>query len=73
VPVTYKGRALPPDSRADMLLADAAVVTVKAVAALLPAHDAQVLPYLRHSHVKVGLMMNFQAFRLKDGLGRFIM
>jgi GxxExxY protein len=72
VPVTYKGRTLPLGFRADILVADAVVAEVEAVAALLPAHDAQVLTYLRMSHIRVGLLMNFYATRLKDGLRRFI-
>jgi GxxExxY protein len=72
VPVTYKGKTLPLGFRADILVADAVVVEVKAVAALLPAHDAQVLTYLRMSHIRVGLLTNFHATRLKDGLRRFI-
>lgn len=71
-PVTYKGRTLPLGFRADILVADVVVVEVKAVAALLPAHDAQILTYLRMSHIRVGLLMNFHAKRLKDGLRRFI-
>jgi GxxExxY protein len=72
VPVTYKGKTLPLGFRADILVADAIIVEVKAVAALLPAHDAQVLTYLRMSHIRVGLLMNFHAIRLTDGLRRFI-
>jgi GxxExxY protein len=72
VPVTYKGRTLPLGFRADILVADTVVVEVKAVATLLPAHEAQVLTYLRMSHIRIGLLMNFHALRLKDGLRRFI-
>jgi GxxExxY protein len=72
VPVTYKGKTLPLGFRADILVADVVLVEVKAVAALLPAHDAQVLTYLRMSHIRVGLLMNFHVTRLKDGLRRFI-
>jgi GxxExxY protein len=68
----YRGRTLPLGFRADILMADTVVVEVKAVAALLPAHDAQVLAYLRMSHICIGLLMNFHAIRLKDGLRRFI-
>ena len=45
---------------------------MRIAAALLPAHDAQVLTYLRMSHIRIGLLMNFYATRLKDGLRRFI-
>jgi GxxExxY protein len=70
--VTYKGKTLPLGFRADILVADVVLVEVKAVAALLPAHDTQVLPYLRTSPIPVGLLMNFHATRLKDGLPRFV-
>jgi GxxExxY protein len=65
-------RIMPLGFRADILVADAVVVEVKAVAALLPAHETQVLTYLRMSHIRIGLLMNFHALRLKDGLRRFI-
>lgn len=58
--------------RADILVADPAIVEIKAAAALLPAHKAQLLTYLRLSQIRVGLSMNFHAMRLKDGLLRCI-
>jgi GxxExxY protein len=48
------------------------ILEIKAVVALLPAHDAQLLSYLRTSSVRIRLLMNFRAPRLKDGLRRFI-
>jgi GxxExxY protein len=48
------------------------ILEIKAVAALLPAHESQLLTYLRMSHLRIGLLMNFHAPRLKDGLRRFI-
>jgi GxxExxY protein len=50
----------------------AILLEIKAVAALLSTHDAQILTYLRMSRIRVGLLMNFHAPRLKDGLRRFI-
>jgi GxxExxY protein len=44
----------------------------KAVVALLPTHEAEILTYLRMSQIPVGLLMNFRAIRLKDGLRRFV-
>jgi GxxExxY protein len=51
---------------------DIVILEIKAVPALLPAHDAQLQTYLRMSGIPVGLLLNFHAVRLKDGLGRFI-
>lgn len=72
VPVIYKGRTIPLEFRADIIVADAVIVEIKAVIVLVPAHEAQILIYLRMSHIRVGLLLNFHARRLKDGLRRFI-
>lgn len=73
VPAVYKGRTIRLGFRADIVVADAIILEIKGVASLIPAHDAQILTYLRMSHIRVGLLMNFHAPRLKDGLRRFIM
>ena len=72
VPVFYKGMQMPLGFRADILVAGIVILEIKAVAALLPAHEAQLLTYLRMSGLPVGLLMNFHALRLKDGLKRFV-
>jgi hypothetical protein len=38
----------------------------------LPEHEAQLLTYLRMSGSQVGLLLNFSALRLKDGLRRLV-
>ena len=48
------------------------IVEIKAVASLIPAHDAQLLTYLRMSGLRIGLLLNFHARLLKDGLRRFV-
>jgi GxxExxY protein len=58
--------------RADILVAGAVILEIKAVPGLLPAHEAQLQTYLRMSGLPVGLLMNFHAMRLKDGLKRFV-
>lgn len=72
VPVIYKGRAVPMGFRADILVAGSIIVEIKAVASLLPAHQTQLLTYLRLSQIRIGLLMNFHARRLKDGQPRCI-
>jgi len=73
IPVTYKARTLAVGFRADILVASAVILEIKAVAALLPTHDAQIITYLRMSQYRIGLLMNFHALRLKDGLRRFVL
>lgn len=73
LPVRYKGLAVPLGFRADLIVAETIVVEVKAVPAILPVHEAQLLTYLRLSGLRVGLLMNFHAPRLKDGLKRLVL
>ena len=56
----------------DILVGNTILVEIKAVVALLPTHDAQILTYLGMSQIPVGLLMNFHAIRLKDGPRRFV-
>ncbi len=72
VPAIYKGRSVPMGYRADIVAANTVILEIKAVAAILPARQAQLLTYLRMSHLKIGLLMNFHAIRLKDGLLRCV-
>jgi GxxExxY protein len=76
MPVVYKGRtiplAIPMGFRADIVTADAVIIEVKAVAAFVPAHRAQLLTFLRMSKIRAGLLMNFHAPQLKEGLLRCV-
>ena len=72
IPIVYKGRRLDKGFRADLLVDDAVIVEVKAVTALAPIHDVQLITYLRMSGLRVGLMFNFHAVRLVDGMRRRI-
>ena len=48
------------------------IVEIKAVANLVPAHDAQVLTYLRLLKLPVGLLINFGAPTFKAGVQRIV-
>jgi GxxExxY protein len=72
MPIRYKDQIFPLGFRADMLVAGAVLLEIKAVAELHPAHDMQLRTYLRMSGIRVGLLLNFHARLLRDGLRRFI-
>jgi PD-(D/E)XK nuclease superfamily len=57
--------------RADTLADQTVILEIKAVPALLPVHETQLQSYLRMSGLPVGLLLDFRALRLKDGLRRF--
>lgn len=44
---------------ADLVVSDCVVVELKAVEDLSPAHEAQLLNYLRATDIEVGLLLNF--------------
>ena len=73
VPVEYKGVALDGGLRIDLLVDDRIVVEVKAVDALTAIHEAQLLTYLKLMNKRVGLLMNFNAVKLRDGLVRRVL
>jgi len=58
--------------RADLLVEGRVLVELKSVEKLAPVHSKQVLTYLRLLQLPVGLLINFGALRLKDGLHRIV-
>ena len=70
--ITYKGLVVPTLYRADLIVEGMTLVELKSVEKLLPIHEAQTLTYLRHAHLSVGLLMNFNVKMLKDGIRRFV-
>ncbi len=56
--VKYKG-AIVGEYCADLVVDDRVIVEVKAVEQLHPAHEAQILNYLKATGKRVGLLVNF--------------
>ena len=56
--VFYKGEMVG-DYFPDLLVDDKVIVELKSGKGLVPEHEAQLLNYLRGSHVEVGLLVNF--------------
>lgn len=54
----------------DMVINQRIIVELKAVDALAPIHEAQLLSYLKLSGYKLGLLINFNVKRLRDGIKR---
>lgn len=58
--------------RVDLLVEGGVVVELKSVETLAPVHSKQVLTYLRLLDLRVGLLINFGAPTLKEGLHRIV-
>jgi GxxExxY protein len=72
VPIYYKNVRLGSDLRLDLLVHDKVIVDNKAKEEILPADKAQLRTYLRLSNLKLGLIINFHAGILKDGIVRIV-
>ncbi len=72
LPVTYRGVQLECGYRLDLLVAEEVILELKTVDKLLPIHDAQLLSYLKLAQKKVGLLINFNSVKVKDGIKRIV-
>lgn len=68
--ISYKGLQLDCAYRLDVVVGNRILLELKAVEHLLPIHEAQVITYLRLSRLPVGLLVNFNATVLRNGLRR---
>jgi GxxExxY protein len=72
LPVIYEEIKLECGYRLDLLVENKLIVELKAVEALNDVHLAQVLTYLKGSGCKLGLLINFNVVKVKDGIRRII-
>lgn len=72
LPLIYEEIKLECGYRLDLLVEDKIVIEVKSIEAINDVHIAQVLTYLKLSKCKLGLLMNFNVARMKDGIKRIV-
>jgi GxxExxY protein len=70
VPVSYKGVNLECGYRVDFAIEGEIILEIKAVDQLLPVHIAQVLTFLKLTGIRTGLLVNFNAEKVKQGIRR---
>lgn len=70
LPLIYNEIKLECGYRADILVEDKIIIEIKSVDDFNDIHLAQVITYLKLSNCKIGLLINFNVRRLKDGLKR---
>lgn len=73
LPVSYKGLVLDCGYRIDLLIENNLVVELKTVEALHKIHEAQLLTYMKLSEINIGLLINFNATLLRNGIKRFVL
>lgn len=72
VPLQYKGHILNKDYVIDILVEDEIILELKAIEAILPVHEAQIISYLKLANKRLGFLINFNVPLLKNGFKRFV-
>ena len=72
LPLIYEEIKLEVGYRLDLIVEDKVIIEIKACEGLNDVHLAQVLTYLKLSNVKLGLLINFNVTRVKDGIKRVV-
>ncbi len=73
VPLNHDGMVIDAGYRIDLLVDDKVIVELKCVEKLLPIHEAQLITYLKLSHKRLGLLINFNEKLLKNGIRRRVL
>jgi GxxExxY protein len=73
LPVSYKGLVLGCGYKIDLIVGHEVILELKAVEAILPVREAQLLTYLKLSGKHVGLLINFNVPVLIRGVRRFVL
>lgn len=71
--VSYKGVQVDCGYRLDFLVGGRVVVELKTVDSLDAVHEAQLLTYMKLTGCRVGLLINFNVSRLRDGIVRRVL
>jgi GxxExxY protein len=71
--VDYKGEVLDCGYRADLVVDGKIIVELKCCDGITSVHQAQLLTYMKLAKIGTGLLLNFNAKRLKDGIKRMVL
>jgi GxxExxY protein len=72
IPVVYENVHLEVGFRADLIVENKVIIELKSVEVVHPVHKKQLLTYLCLANKRLGLLINFGAFLIKDGISRVV-
>ena len=70
IPVIYDEVELEEGFRADLIVGGKVIVELKSIEKVAPVHKKQLLTYLRLADKRLGLLINFGAYLIKEGITR---
>ena len=68
VPLVYDNIVMDQAFRADLVVEDELIVEVKSIEQIAPLHEKQLLTYMKLTGLRKGLILNFNARLMKDGI-----
>lgn len=71
-PIIYDDITFDDPFKMDIFVNEAIIIENKVVEVVLPLHKAQLRSYLKLANRRLGLLINFNVERLKDGIHRVI-
>ncbi|MEI8205691.1 MAG: GxxExxY protein [Kiritimatiellales bacterium] len=72
VPIKYEGLIFEEGFRTDIIVEDKVILELKSVENMTAVHRKQLQTYLRLTGLKLGLLLNFGASLMKDGIVRAV-
>lgn len=72
MPLIYKEVKMDNGYRLDLLIENKVIIEIKSVESIALVHFSQTLTYLKLSNTKLGLLINFNTDKLKDGIHRIV-
>jgi GxxExxY protein len=72
IPVIWKEKQLEIGFRADLIVESKVIIELKSVEEIAPVHYKQLLTYLKLTDLKLGLLINFNEYLIKDGIKRIV-
>ena len=72
IPIIYDEIRLNHGFRADIIIENKVIIEIKSIECFQPIHSAQLLTYLKLTNIKLGLLINFNSFSIKEGIKRIV-
>ena len=72
MPVLYDNQKIDAGYRVDMLVENCVIIENKSVNAINEIHEAQLLTYMKLGHFWLGYLINWNTFRVKNGIKRMV-
>ncbi|HSJ67685.1 MAG TPA: GxxExxY protein [Anditalea sp.] len=72
IPVKWRRNLINDSLRADLIVENKIIIEIKSVSSLSPVHHKQLLTYLKLTHLRLGLLINFNEALLKTGIKRIV-